>query len=107
MATFAIHGSMVTMFRGPRWKIAVYGRDHGVPHFHIEGPDFRCSVAIAPFDVIVGTVSAAVLKDALEWARPNQALHMQTWQELDGRTPPQNRKRVGEGKGVYVSVKLG
>src|SRR3546814_3375044 len=47
---------MVTMFRGPRWKIAVYGRDHGVPHFHIEGPDFRCSVAIASFDVIVGTV---------------------------------------------------
>src|SRR3546814_7993058 len=73
---------MVTMFRGPRWKIAVYGRDHGVPHFHIEGPDFRCSVAIASFDVIVGTVSAAVLKDALEWARPNQALLMQTWQEL-------------------------
>src|SRR3546814_4989117 len=68
---------MVTMFRGPRWKIAVYGRDHGVPHFHIEGPDFRCSVAIASFDVIVGTVSAAVLKDALEWARPNQALLMQ------------------------------
>src|SRR3546814_8008610 len=64
---------MVTMFRGPRWKIAVYGRDHGVPHFHIEGPDFRCSVAIASFDVIVGTVSAAVLTDALEWARPNQA----------------------------------
>src|SRR3546814_10180919 len=77
---------MVTMFRGPRWKIAVYGRDHGVPHFHIEGPDFRCSVAIASFDVIVGTVSAAVLKDALEWARPNQALLMQTWQELNGRS---------------------
>src|SRR3546814_15689378 len=79
---------MVTMFRGPRWKIAVYGRDHGVPHFHIEGPDFRCSVAIASFDVIVGTVSAAVLKDALEWARPNQALLMQTWQELNGCTSP-------------------
>jgi hypothetical protein len=63
---------MVTMFRGPRWKIAVYGRDHGVPHFHIEGPDFRCSVAIATFELIVGTVPTAVLKDALEWAGPTR-----------------------------------
>src|SRR3546814_21075078 len=73
---------MFTMFRGPRWTIAVYGRGHGVPHFNIDGPDFRCSVAIASFDVLVGTVSAAVLKDAWECARPNQALLMQTWQEL-------------------------
>src|SRR3546814_11267084 len=84
------------MFRGPRWKIAVYGRDHGVPHFHIEGPDFRCSVAIASFDVIVGPVSAAVLKDALEWARPNQALLMQPWQEGWGS------RRVGNGCGRKV-----
>lgn len=75
---------MVTMFRGSRWKIAVYGRDHGVPHFHIEGPDLRCSVSIASFDLIVGTVPAAVLAEALDWARPHQALLMQTWQELNG-----------------------
>lgn len=65
-------------------KIAVYGRDHGVPHFHIEGLDYRCSVAIASFDVIVGSTPAVVLKDALEWAMPNQALLMQKWQELNG-----------------------
>lgn len=46
--------------------------------------DFRCSVSIASFDVIVGTVSAAILSDALDWAHPNQALLMQTWQELNG-----------------------
>lgn len=74
---------MVTMHRSARWKIAVYGRDHGVPHFHIEGPDFRCSVSIASFEVIVGTVPAAVLREALEWAMPNQALLTQTWQELN------------------------
>ena len=72
------------MYRGPRWKIAVYSGDHGVPHFHIEGPDFRCSVAIASFDVIVGSTPAVVLKDALKWAMPNQALLMQKWQELNG-----------------------
>jgi len=75
---------MVTLFRGSRWKIAVYPRDHGVPHFHIEGPGFRCSVAIASFELIVGAVPAAVFKEALLWARPHQALLLQTWQELNG-----------------------
>jgi hypothetical protein len=75
---------MVTMYRGSRWKIAVYGRDHGMPHFHIEGAEFRCSVAIASFDLIVGTVPAAVLSEVLEWARSNQALLMRVWQELNG-----------------------
>jgi hypothetical protein len=45
---------MVTLHRDPRWKIAVYGREHGVPHCHIEGVDFRCSVSIASFELIVG-----------------------------------------------------
>lgn len=75
---------MVTLYRQPRWKIAVYGRDHGVPHFHIEGPGFRCSVAIASGELIIGTAPAAILAEAIDWARPNQALLMQTWQELNG-----------------------
>jgi len=75
---------MVTMYRDARWKIAVYGRDHGVPHFHIEGPDFRCSVAIASFALIIGHVPTAILNDAVAWARRNQTLLMQTWQELNG-----------------------
>jgi len=58
--------------------------DHGVPHFHIEGVNFRCSVAIATFEVIVGKVPTVVLNAALDWARPNQALLMTTWLELNG-----------------------
>jgi len=46
---------MVTMFRGAGWKIAIYGGEHGVPHFHIEGPSYRCSVSIETHQVIVGT----------------------------------------------------
>lgn len=56
---------MVTLYRTGRWKIAVYGREHGVPHFHIEGPTFRCSVSIADLEVIVGTVPADVRAEAL------------------------------------------
>lgn len=74
---------MVTVFRDHRWKIAVYGREHGLPHFHIEGPDFRCSIAIVSFETIVGSVPPMILAQALDWARPNQELLMQTWQELN------------------------
>lgn len=75
---------MVTMTRGRNWKIAVYGREHGVPHFHIEGPDFRCSVGIATLELIIGTAPAPVLSPAKQWAQENQALLMATWQELNG-----------------------
>ncbi len=75
---------MVTLTRGPNWKIAVYGRDHGVPHFHIEGPDFRCSVAIRSLELIVGNAPAPVLRAARLWARANTAQLMATWQELNG-----------------------
>ena len=27
---------MVSVHRGAAWKITVYDREHGVPHFHIE-----------------------------------------------------------------------
>jgi hypothetical protein len=75
---------MVTLTRGPNWKIAVYGRDHGVPHFHIEGPDFRCSVAIRSLELIIGTAPAPVLRASREWAAANTAQLMATWQELNG-----------------------
>lgn len=71
------------MYRGTGWKIAVYGRDHGIPHFHIEGPDFRCSVAIMSLDVIIGTAPAPVVRDALSWAEPNQGALMSKWKELN------------------------
>jgi len=74
---------MVTLHRGPHWKIAVYAGDHGVPHFHIEGPDFRCSVTIATLEVIVGTVPRAVVIDALGWALPRQAELLAKWKELN------------------------
>ena len=75
---------MVTVHRGPAWKISVYGRDHGVPHFHIEGRAFRCSVAIATLELIVGSAPPSVLRAAVAWARTNQAELLAKWQELNG-----------------------
>ena len=74
---------MVTLTRGPNWKIAVYGREHGVPHFHIEGPSFRASIAIDSLELIIGHVPASVLKDAVKWAEGNQPELRAMWKELN------------------------
>lgn len=74
---------MVTIYRQLNWKIAVYGREHGLPHFHIEGPGFRCSIDIETLDVIVGMVPAPVLKEARAWAKVNRALLLAKWRELN------------------------
>jgi hypothetical protein len=75
---------VVTVYREAGWKIAVYGREHGVPHFHIEGPEFRCSVSIATLKSIIGTAPASVMKAACEWAQVNRTLLERTWHELNG-----------------------
>ena len=71
------------MHRGPNWKISVYGREHGVAHFHIEGPGFRASVGIAALEVIVGVVPGDVLNAAIAWASERQAELFAKWQELN------------------------
>ncbi len=65
---------MVTVHRGAAWKITVYGREHGVPHFHIEGPGFHCSVGIATLEPIIGTVPSSVMRAACAWGHQNQPL---------------------------------
>ena len=74
---------MVTIYRGPNWKVSVYGREHGVAHFHIEGLGFRASVAIATLEVIVGAVPAGARREAIDWARGHRAELLAKWQELN------------------------
>lgn len=72
------------MCRGANWKVAIYGKDHGIPHFHIEGVEFRCSIGIASLEMIIGGAPPAVLTEALSWAATNQAALWRQWQELNG-----------------------
>lgn len=74
---------MVTVHRGPGWKIAVYGHEHGVPHCHVEGPGYRCSVSIVTGEVIIGTAPQSVLKSARRWTRDNREELIATWKELN------------------------
>ena len=75
---------MVTLYRARNWRIAVYGREHGIPHFHVEGAGFRCSVSIGGGEVIVGAAPRRVLAAANSWALENHELLAETWRELNG-----------------------
>ncbi len=75
---------MVTVYRGSSWKLAIYGREHGIPHFHLEGRDFRCSIGIANLEVIIGSAPAIVLQDACEWAGRNRAFLKAKWRAMNG-----------------------
>lgn len=74
---------MVTMTRGTTWKIAVYGAEHGIPHFHVETRRSRCTVSIDTLEVIIGNVAAKDLHAALAWARANQAKLRAQWNALN------------------------
>ena len=76
---------MVTAYASAdgKWKIAVYGRDHGVPHLHVVGPEFDCAVSIAGLRPIVGRAPKKVLSAALAWAaRPaNRSALLKLWKD--------------------------
>lgn len=75
---------MVTMHREKAWKIAVYGGEpHGLPHYHVEGPGFRSSVAIATGEEIIGNAPKRVLKAAWAWANANHQALLEKYQELN------------------------
>jgi hypothetical protein len=61
----------------------MYGREHGVPHIHLEGPDFRCSMSISSGEVIIGTAPAQAVKAVRAWVRENQAMLLAKWRELN------------------------
>lgn len=74
---------MVTLHRQPTWKIAVYGREHGVPHFHVEGPGFRCSVSIETGELIIGDAPTRVLAASRDWAAAHGGELISKWRELN------------------------
>jgi hypothetical protein len=51
---------------------------------YLEGRTFRCSMAIATGELIIGAAPADVLAAAKTWSRRHRALLMAKWQELNG-----------------------
>ncbi|MHB8714322.1 MAG: DUF4160 domain-containing protein [Trichloromonadaceae bacterium] len=76
---------MTRLHRDRNWKIEVFGREHGMPHFHLRWPDGRASIAIETLEVIIGNPPATVLAEARRWAESNRERLWATWHQLNWR----------------------
>lgn len=74
---------MTTLYSDRKWKLQVFGREHGIPHFHVWTPDGAAVVAISTLALLSGSVDASVLGDAREWARCHSAQITAEWLRLN------------------------
>jgi hypothetical protein len=79
---------MTTMHRDRNWKIQVFGREHGVPHFHLWTPDTAAVIAIDTLAVLSGTVDAKTLEEARAWANAHRSELLNEWQRLNPEKNP-------------------
>jgi hypothetical protein len=52
--------AMTRLHHNRNWKIEVFGREHGIPHFHLRWPDGRASITIDTLEVIIGNPPATI-----------------------------------------------
>lgn len=74
---------MPTLHRHRGWKIQVFGREHGVPHFHVWTPDAAAVIAIDSLCVLSGSAGASVLAEARKWANEHRAEIEAEWKRLN------------------------
>lgn len=74
---------MTTLYRDRKWKLQVFGREHGMPHFHVWTPDGAAVVAIGTLEVLSGSVDARIPTDARDWARSHSAEIAAEWLRLN------------------------
>ena len=78
---------MTTLHRARNWKIQVFGREHGIPHFHVWTPDAAAVVAIETLAVLSGSVDAKVLEEATSWAAEHRVELTAEWCRLNPEKP--------------------
>ena len=76
---------MTRLHQNRNWKIEVFGREHGIPHFHLRWPEGRASIAIETLDVIIGRPPAAILAESRQWAEVNREQLRVAWHVLNRR----------------------
>ncbi len=71
------------MHRDRNWKIQVFGREHGVPHFHVWTPSAAAVIAIETLAVLSGAVDTKTLEEARAWANIHRADLLAEWRRLN------------------------
>jgi Domain of unknown function (DUF4160) len=74
---------MTTMHRDRNWKIQMFGREHGVPHFHVWTPNAAAVIAIETLAVLSGAIDANTLEEARAWADAHRVELLTEWRRLN------------------------
>lgn len=74
---------MTTLYRDRKWKLQVFGREHGMPHFHLWTPDGAAVLAIGSLALLSGSVDSSILAEAREWAKVHSVLIAAEWRKLN------------------------
>jgi hypothetical protein len=59
--------------------IAIYWKDHGIPHFHAKYGDHRASFAIVDLRVLEGAMPPRATALVLEWAMLHRDALLEDW----------------------------
>lgn len=74
---------MTTLYRDRKWKVQVFGREHGVRHFHVWTPEGAAVIAIDDLRLLSGSVETTVMAEAKDWAISHRAVIAAEWQRLN------------------------
>ena len=67
--------------------IAIYWKEHGVPHFHAKYGNHRASFGIADLRLLEGKLPPRVMGLVLEWAASHQPELMADWDLAISKKP--------------------
>jgi hypothetical protein len=75
---------MGTLHRIGKYRLLVLGREHGVVHFHVAGPDCSFAMDAQTLEVLAGNPPMDVLRKVREWAAANRQAIVDAWKEMNG-----------------------
>lgn len=67
--------------------IALYSREHGIPHFHARYGEYRAVFAISDLRVLEGELPRRVRALVLEWAFEHRNELMENWELASAKKP--------------------
>lgn len=59
--------------------IAIYWKEHGIPHFHAKYGSYRASFSIEDLRLLEGSLPPRVLALVVEWAAKNRKELIEDW----------------------------
>lgn len=75
---------MGTLHRIGKYRLLVLGREHGVVHFHVVGPEGNFAMDAQTLEVLAGNPPSDVLRKVRDWATANRQAILDAWKEMNG-----------------------